>query len=126
MVSPVTMPEDIAAAAADRLTASGHIPQCDSAVRHVAVGPNRMAVQAANLAAHEQRSAMGRKLLDYVERTGDSQVQRRYKDEDGTPLGVWVMRQRKSFAHGALDPDRAHRLQELPGWRWAWEVTEPR
>jgi hypothetical protein len=49
---------------------------------------------------------------------GDALVQRRYKDEDGNPLGVWVMRQRKSYADGTLDPDRARRLKVLHGWVW--------
>ena len=60
-----------------------------------------------------------RRLLDYVERNGDALVPKRYKDEDGNQLGVWVMRQRKSYAAGTLDSDRERRLrEEVPGWTW--------
>jgi hypothetical protein len=59
-----------------------------------------------------------RRLLEYVERNGDALVQKRYKDEDGNALGVWVMRQRKSYAEGTLDPERERRLKVLPGWTW--------
>jgi superfamily II DNA or RNA helicase len=59
------------------------------------------------------------RLLAYVDRTGDSLVQRRYKDEDGTALGIWLMRQRKSYADGTLESNRVDRLGVLPGWRWA-------
>jgi hypothetical protein len=59
-----------------------------------------------------------RKLLDYVEGNGDSLVPKRYRNEDGNPLGVWVMRQRRSYAEGTLDSERERRLKELPGWTW--------
>jgi hypothetical protein len=59
-----------------------------------------------------------RRLLVYVERNGDSLVPKSYKDEDGKPLGVWVMRQRKSYAEGSLEADRQRRLEDLPGWTW--------
>lgn len=59
-----------------------------------------------------------RRLLDYVERNGDALVPKRYKDADGNPLGVWVMRQRKSYAEGTLYPQRECRLKDVPGWRW--------
>jgi superfamily II DNA or RNA helicase len=60
-----------------------------------------------------------RRLVDYVKQNGDSLVQRRYKDPDGYALGMWVMRQRKSFAGSTLDPERERRLKLLPKWRWA-------
>ena len=60
-----------------------------------------------------------RRLLDYVERNGDALVPKRYKDANGNQLGVWVMRQRKSYAAGTLDSDRERRLrEEVPGWTW--------
>ena len=60
-----------------------------------------------------------RRLLDYVGRNGDALVPKRYKDENGNQLGVWVMRQRKSYAAGTLDSDRERRLrEEVPGWTW--------
>jgi hypothetical protein len=57
-------------------------------------------------------------LVDYVECNGGALVPKRYKDEDGNPLGVWVLRQRMSYAEGTLDPERERRLKELPGWTW--------
>ncbi|WP_186244061.1 DEAD/DEAH box helicase [Mycobacterium simulans] len=64
-----------------------------------------------------------RRLLDYVESNGDALVPRRYKDADGDSLGVWVMRQRKSYAEGTLEPGRERRLADVPGW--TWKVRSP-
>ena len=41
-----------------------------------------------------------------------------YKTPEGHALGRWVVRQRSSYDEGALDSDRVHRLEELPGWKW--------
>ena len=57
------------------------------------------------------------KLLDYVKRHGDARMPQAYK-ADGYRLGAWIDRQRSNYAKGTLDPDRQHRLEELPGWTW--------
>jgi superfamily II DNA or RNA helicase len=61
------------------------------------------------------------RLLDYVERHGDARVPQPYT-VDGYRLGAWVITQRGNYAKGTLDPDRARRLGELPGW--AWDVID--
>lgn len=43
---------------------------------------------------------------------------RSHVSPDGGALGAWVVDQRKRFAEGNLDPDRAMRLEALPGWTW--------
>lgn len=57
-------------------------------------------------------------LLGYVRRHGDARVPRSHVSPDGGPLGAWVVDQRNRFAQGTLDPDRAMRLEALPGWTW--------
>ncbi len=57
-------------------------------------------------------------LLGYVRRHGDARVPRSHVSPDGGALGAWVVDQRNRFAQGTLDPDRAMRLEELPGWTW--------
>ena len=59
-----------------------------------------------------------RRLLDYVERHGDAALIHRSYKADGYPLGLWVKEQRKTYNDGTLDADRAHRLQDVPGWTW--------
>jgi len=56
-----------------------------------------------------------RQLLAYVERHGDARVPKSYT-VDGYNLGYWVGNQRSFYSRGTLDPDRQHRLQDLPGW----------
>lgn len=58
-----------------------------------------------------------RRLLDYVERHGDSRVPVAYK-VDGFKLGEWVNTQRDARIKGSLDTGREHRLQDVPGWTW--------
>jgi Helicase associated domain len=58
-----------------------------------------------------------RRLQQYVERHGDARVPARCT-VDGYRLGAWVTTQRHNHVKGTLDPDRQHRLQELPGWTW--------
>ncbi len=58
-----------------------------------------------------------RRLLDYVELHGDALISRSYK-ADGYPLGLWVKEQRKTHNDASLDAERAHRLQDVPGWTW--------
>ncbi len=57
-------------------------------------------------------------LLGYVRRHGDARVPRSHVSPDGGALGAWVVEQRSRFAQGTLDPDRAMRLEALPGWTW--------
>lgn len=58
-----------------------------------------------------------RRLLDYVERSGDAQVPRSYVI-DGFTVGNWVKLQRGKYGRGELDPARQERLEALPGWSW--------
>jgi superfamily II DNA or RNA helicase len=39
--------------------------------------------------------------------------------ESGFPLGRWVAYQRHEYSQNRLDPERAHRLEMLPGWSWS-------
>jgi hypothetical protein len=46
---------------------------------------------------------------------------------DGLNIDAWSKQQRARYIAGNLDPDRAARLEELPGWSWrpqedAWEI----
>ncbi len=36
----------------------------------------------------------------------------------GTPLGRWVVGQRRAYRLGYMPPERAARLEALPGWSW--------
>lgn len=38
--------------------------------------------------------------------------------ENGNPLGSWVATQRTLHGGGELVPDRATKLETLPGWEW--------
>ncbi|QTJ71273.1 Helicase associated domain protein (plasmid) [Rhodococcus sp. ZPP] len=55
-----------------------------------------------------------RRLVEFVEHHGHARV----STTSGDRIGAWVSQQRHTHAHGALDADRAHRLQNLPGWIW--------
>ena len=57
-------------------------------------------------------------LLNYVRHHGDARVPRSHTTPDGDRLGAWILDQCNRFARGMLDPDRAVRLEELPGWTW--------
>ncbi|MCB0937696.1 MAG: Helicase associated domain protein, partial [Mycobacterium sp.] len=56
-------------------------------------------------------------LEQFVERHGHARVPQPYT-VDGYPLGTWVGAQRRFHSKGTLDPDRARRLQGIPGWTW--------
>lgn len=58
------------------------------------------------------------RLLEYVERHGDSLVLQSYEDDDGYQLGNWVSMQRVNHARRTLDADRQRRLLSLIGWSW--------
>jgi hypothetical protein len=65
------------------------------------------------------------RLLNYVEREGDSRVPSSYHDRDGFRLGTWVANQRHRRRLGKLADDRARRLEALPGWLWDARPVTP-
>ena len=56
-------------------------------------------------------------LLGFVSRESHARVPQN-TDEDGYPLGNWVLNQRAFHRRGALGADRERRLEEIPGWTW--------
>ncbi len=58
------------------------------------------------------------RLVVYVHRYGNARVPEYYHDDKGYPVGPWVVQQRVDHIRGKLEPDREHRLQDLPGWTW--------
>jgi hypothetical protein len=58
------------------------------------------------------------RLVRFVERGGNARPPASYRDGDGYKLGTWVVSQRQTAKFGKLDPVRAQRLAELPGWTW--------
>ncbi len=58
------------------------------------------------------------RLLEYIERHGNSRVLQSYEDDDRYQLGNWVTMQRVNYSNRTLDADRQERLQNLPGWSW--------
>jgi hypothetical protein len=63
------------------------------------------------------RAALGR-LLRYLKRYGNPLVPRRYIDQKGFKLGLWVMYQRDRYRTGKLAAARIAVLESLPGWVW--------
>jgi hypothetical protein len=57
-------------------------------------------------------------LKAYVARTGNARPAISER-ENGKNIGIWVAHQRKSYADGNLDPERADRLAALEGWSWS-------
>lgn len=63
------------------------------------------------------------KLQEYVTAHRHARVVRtRSSPTDEVNLGSWVQTQRSRHKRGVLEPERASRLEELPGW--AWEANE--
>lgn len=59
---------------------------------------------------------------------GHTNIPSRYRSEDGLHIGQWVQRQRSLHLRGRLLPERAERLEALPGWVWdqsdaQWETN---
>ncbi len=57
-------------------------------------------------------------LERFVEREGHVRVPAAHR-EQGWNLFLWVTSQRSRYTKGTLWPDRAKRLEGLPGWSWA-------
>lgn len=53
----------------------------------------------------------------YVAELGDARVSAKVR-YNGYGLGGWAVMQRSNYRQGTLDPDRAARLERLPGWTW--------
>ena len=58
------------------------------------------------------------RLADYADRNGNASPPQSYADTDGYRLGLWVQKQRQTYAKGVLAPQRSARLQSLRGWTW--------
>ena len=56
-------------------------------------------------------------LAEYAELTGSADVSSKLNLK-GMWVGVWVRNQRALKNRGELEPERASRLERLPGWRW--------
>lgn len=70
-------------------------------------------------ASGEQRWERGfAALTHFVDEHGHTRVPYGHISVDGFRLGQWVYTQRYTYRQGALDADRAARLQALPGWVW--------
>jgi superfamily II DNA or RNA helicase len=66
-------------------------------------------------------------LLSFVEEHGTSRVPSN-ATVAGFKLGGWVNQQRSAYREGKLDPEKAIRLEALPGWAWnphdeQWEAS---
>jgi len=62
-------------------------------------------------------------LERYVAREGDARVPSSHVDEDGYPLGQWVVVQRSFHGSERLSEERASRLAALAGWVWNANVS---
>ena len=58
------------------------------------------------------------RLRRFVAREGHADVPKRFVDEDGSRLDLWVLHQRADYRSGKLSGDRARRLEEVAGWEW--------
>lgn len=75
----------------------------------------------------EAWDAMFACLADWVQTHGDALVPRRAVHQ-GRTLGQWVSTQRGQRLGHKMTPDRARRLESLPGWSWdpagdAWDAA---
>ena len=58
------------------------------------------------------------RLEAYTVECGTARVDSGYVTVDGYKLGAWAVHQRAARRKGTLQPDRAARLEALPGWVW--------
>lgn len=66
------------------------------------------------------------RLVEYRQATGQPFPTAKFVAEDGYSLGAWCHGNRQKGRDGSIDPERARRLQALPGWCWdpieaAWQ-----
>ena len=59
--------------------------------------------------------------LLYKEKTGNPNVQQRYKTDEGFHLGSWQNNQKNFYKKGKLSPDRIERLEKIG---FTWEILE--
>jgi hypothetical protein len=57
-------------------------------------------------------------LAAYVRQTDNARVPDSYVDEDGYPLGTWVVQQRIWYRKGILPSARERQLEAFPAWVW--------
>ncbi|MFP5375274.1 MAG: Helicase associated domain protein, partial [Acidimicrobiia bacterium] len=57
-------------------------------------------------------------LLRWTPASGGALPRQGDVDDDGVRIGAWVAKQRSKHRAGRLGPDRASRLEALPGWAW--------
>jgi Helicase associated domain len=55
---------------------------------------------------------------EYRAEHGDLGIPRGYVTRDGFALGSWIKTRRAEKRKGKLAPERAARLEALPGWEW--------
>lgn len=66
-------------------------------------------------------------LLEYQAREGHLDVPAQYWDDDGFPLGSWVLSHRRRGGRRTITADQQRRLEAVPGWTYtsvtasAWE-----
>jgi hypothetical protein len=56
-------------------------------------------------------------LARFADREGHARVRADHVERDHR-LGRWVVTQRVAYRRGKLKPERARRLEALPGWEW--------
>ena len=57
-------------------------------------------------------------LAEVAEATGSAAPGKSVIGPSGLRLGLWVQDQRRKYRRGQLSPERAARLEQLPGWYW--------
>lgn len=64
------------------------------------------------------------RLETFIEAEHHSRVPSGYRDQDGYPLGRWVVTQRRFWKNGSFSEDRRRRLERLPGWAWDLKTAQ--
>jgi hypothetical protein len=57
-------------------------------------------------------------LVRFADREKHARVRTDHVERDYR-LGTWVARQRVAYRRGKFEPERARRLEALPGWEWS-------